>query len=258
MGIIQHCCQLAQLQGQRGLPWPQVPLAQTNRTAGGHWSPPPTWGTAGGWSEVPWECGQSPESEHSTGGCHCLSLPFTAGEHQAVVSPSLGSLVSPACPLSPPSPGGHWRSVPAAAGPGQRGQMSSVSVGGELSVGITADGYSSVRLSAHNPRASWHGLGSLEPCLAWGSLHGGFPTQLAVLLWQMIPHVPCPGSCGQDERCWGGAAGACAVALLASHPCQPFLCLHLHRDATTAHSLCHLFPSQPASWDLAAYRCSPS
>lgn len=86
-----------------------------------------------------------------------------------------------------------------------------------------------------------------------------FPTQLAVLLWQMIPHVPCPGSCGQDEHCCGaeGAAGACAMALLASHPCQPFLCLHLHRDAATAHSLC-LFPSQPASWDLAAYGCSPS
>lgn len=45
----------------------------------------------------------------------------------------------------------------------------------------------------------------------------------------------------------------------ASHPCQPFLCLHLHRDAAMAHSPCHLFPSQPASWDLAARsRCSPS
>lgn len=165
MGFIQHCCQLAQLQGQRGLLWLQIPLAQANQTSGGRWSPPPTWGTASGWNKVPWECGQSPESEHSTGGCPCLSLPFAAGEHQAVVSLSLGCLVSPACPLFPPSPGGHWRSVLAAAGPGQCGQMSSVSVGGELSVGITADGCSSMRLSAHILVPAGTGWGLWSP--AW-------------------------------------------------------------------------------------------
>lgn len=45
----------------------------------------------------------------------------------------------------------------------------------ELSVGITGDGCSSVRLSAHNPCASWHGLGSLEP--------GGPSTVVSQLSW---------------------------------------------------------------------------
>lgn len=69
---------------------------------------------------------------------------------------------------------------------------------GELSMGITGDGCSSMRLSAHNPCSSWHGLGSLQPCLAWGSLHGGPTTQLAVLLtlwlWGPTSGSPCPVS----------------------------------------------------------------
>lgn len=127
--------------GPRGLPWPPVPLAQADFTPGGFWSPLPTLGTAG----VKWEGGQSSQGESSTGGCPCLSLPFAAGEHQAVVS-----LWAPWCHLHVPlSHQTLERARAGTAGPGQCGQMLSVCTGGQLSVGITGDGCSSVHLSAH-------------------------------------------------------------------------------------------------------------
>lgn len=101
---------------------------------------------------------RGPSTAASTwGGCHDPQMP--------------GSPIVPGSPGSPARPPfcraleGHQGSVLAAASPRQRRQMSSVSVGGKLSVGITGDGCSSVRCSAHERCAGWHGLGSLGP--AW-------------------------------------------------------------------------------------------
>lgn len=159
MGFSQHRCQLgplAQLQGLRGLPWPPVPLAQAGLTLGGCWSLLPTWGTAGHWTEVPGgNVGRAPRVRVPQGDVPAHPFPLLQVNIRLWCLRAAGLPSVTACPPFPPSPGGHWRSVPAAAGPRQCGQMSSVSTGGELSVGITADGCSSVRCSAHEPCASW-------------------------------------------------------------------------------------------------------
>lgn len=55
------------------------------------------------------------------------------------------------------------------------------------------------------PGCSPNSVGCAPDALALGSQ-----------LWQSMPRVPCPGSCGQDEHCCGaeGAGGACAMGLL--------------------------------------------
>lgn len=156
-----------------------------------------------------WGCGQSPQGERDAGGCPCLSPPFAAGERPAPWS-HVGSLSrrAPRGHLHVPpfhqALEGHWGSVPAAAGPRHHGQMSSASVGGKLSVGISGDGCLSVRHGAREPCAIWRGLGSLGPCLAWGSLQGGFPTRRPCCTGRGVPPLAVGSPCAVSQLPWAG------------------------------------------------------
>lgn len=100
-----------------------------------------------------------------------------------------------------------WRvPVQALLAPGSAGRCRACPWEGDLSVSITGDWCSSVHLSAHNPCASWQGLGSLEPCLAWGLLHGGLPTQLAAFLrlWLWSPTSSSHALCAMSWLLWAG------------------------------------------------------